>query len=210
MFMKNYSNSTLQYYNKNAQVFYSNTINADMHCLYEKFLNKLQNNNILKINNQIHILDFGCGSGRDSIFFKSKGFQVTAIDGSIELANIASTNIGQEDICEDFVNFHPNDTFDAIWACASLLHLEQAELPFVVKNLLSMLKNKGILYMSFKYGTKSTIKNGRLFTDMNTESLTKLLKSIGNNKILDIWVTNDVRTDHANEKWINSIVSTTD
>lgn len=34
------------------------------------------------------ILDFGCGSGRDTKYFISRGYQVDAIDGSKELAKL--------------------------------------------------------------------------------------------------------------------------
>lgn len=37
-----------------------------------------------------HIIDLGCGSGRDSKAFINKGYKVTAVDGSKELAKIAS------------------------------------------------------------------------------------------------------------------------
>jgi len=39
----------------------------------------------LKKNSQKHILDLGCGNGRDSYFFSSKGYKVTGIDPSSQI-----------------------------------------------------------------------------------------------------------------------------
>ena len=41
--------------------------------------------NRIKKKSQIHILDLGCGNGRDSYFFSSKGYKVTGIDPSSQI-----------------------------------------------------------------------------------------------------------------------------
>ena len=51
-------NTTINYYNLNAKNFIENTQNADMHLAQEKFLQLLPGS--------ASILDFGCGSGRDT------------------------------------------------------------------------------------------------------------------------------------------------
>ena len=70
-------NTTIDYYNKNAQTYFSNTVRLDVHLLYQPFLKHLHA--------CAKILDAGCGSGRDCFFFKSKGFNVTAFDASEEM-----------------------------------------------------------------------------------------------------------------------------
>lgn len=77
---------TLVYYNQNAQKFNQNTINVDFKFTQERFLKKLSGSS--------KILDFGCGSGRDTKYFLSKGHHVTAIDGSEELCRLASEYTG--------------------------------------------------------------------------------------------------------------------
>ncbi len=81
-------NNTINYYNQNAESFIANTQNADMHPTQERFLRLLDANT--------SILDFGCGSGRDTKYFLEKGYQVTAIDGSAELCRLASEFTGIE------------------------------------------------------------------------------------------------------------------
>ena len=57
------------------------------------------------------ILDLGCGSGRDSIEFIKQGYNVTAVDGSKELAVAARKIIGQQVICSKFEDIKLNKTF---------------------------------------------------------------------------------------------------
>ena len=68
-----------QYYNKNANLFVETTANVEFYHMQNRFLSKLETG--------AHILDFGCGSGRDTKFFLEQGYRVDAIDGSAELCN---------------------------------------------------------------------------------------------------------------------------
>ena len=84
---------TLDYYQRNAKDFFSQTINVDMQNVYQPFLEYLPKPHL---SNQQKILDVGCGSGRDSVFFANQGFEVVAIDGSqnvIDLAKQTDTRI---------------------------------------------------------------------------------------------------------------------
>ena len=81
-------NNTINYYNQNAESFIANTQNAAMHPTQERFLRLIDKN--------VSILDFGCGSSRDTKYFLDKGYQVTAIDGSAELCRLASEFTGIE------------------------------------------------------------------------------------------------------------------
>ena len=56
---------TLDYYQRNAKEFFSQTINVDMQNVYQPFLEYLPKT---QLSNQQKILDVGCGSGRDSVF----------------------------------------------------------------------------------------------------------------------------------------------
>ena len=63
---------TIDYYNKHAQEFIASTFEVDMESLYQPFL--------VFLPESAKILDVGCGTGRDTLAFKNKGYHVDAID----------------------------------------------------------------------------------------------------------------------------------
>lgn len=79
-------NTTLKYYNENATTFSATTRTVDFSTTQDKFLALLQPNAL--------ILDFGCGTGRDTKYFMDHGYRVEATDGSEELCRLASTYAG--------------------------------------------------------------------------------------------------------------------
>ncbi len=190
-------NTTIVYYNKNAASFETDTLTADMTFLQDKFISYLPANSF--------VLDFGCGSGRDTKYFLSKNLKVKAIDGSEKMCEIAHKNTGIEIENVSFLDFDCEENcFDGIWACASILHLKLAELKIVLKKLEFALKSNGILYASFKYGENERIAGERFFTDMTEKTFLQFLNSFENNyKIIETLVTNDVRENRENEKWLN-------
>ena len=138
------TNKTLEYYNQTAQTFVQGTIDADLSKLHRRFLK------LLPI--EAHILDLGCGSGRDSKAFLEAGYQVTALDGSAACCKLAEAYIGQPVLCQTFDQLDFDQVFDGVWACASLLHLPYVELPGVFEKIARALRPGGYFYASFKYG----------------------------------------------------------
>lgn len=187
----------MDYYDKNAQEFFDKTVNADMSQHYAKFLNAIPKNS--------HILDAGCGSGRDTLMFLKKGYKVTSIDASIEMCKIASQYTKQKIIHKRFQEIEFVNQFDGIWASASLLHVPSKEIELVLCKLRKSLKNEGVLYSSFKYGNYEGIRNGRYFNDL-TEETAQHLFEMSDYTILDTWITEDVRKDRHEEKWVNILV----
>lgn len=189
-------NKTVEYYNKNAKEFCDSTFYLDMSECQKRFLNYLPNGAL--------ILDAGCGSGRDSKYFLSQGYQVEAFDASEEICKIASANIEQEVKCMEFEAVTCETKFEGIWASASLLHVSRRELPQVMQQLYRALKTQGILYASFKYGEDEVIRGARRFSDFTDRSVRELLDGAGF-KILECFITSDVREGRSDEAWVNVI-----
>ena len=193
---------TIDYYNLNAENFIENTQNVDMHLAQDRFLRLLDEN--------ASILDFGCGSGRDTRYFLDKGYQVTATDGSAELCRRASAFTGIEVKEMLFQELDDINTYDGIWACSSILHLLKNELLLVIRKMCDALKGTGVIYTSFKYGDFEGVRNGRYFTDFTEDSFREFIAAIPELTIEDQWITGDVRTGRGDEKWLNLILRKSD
>lgn len=188
--------TTLDYYQRNANVFVEGTLSADMHDAQKRFLNMLKP--------QAYILDFGCGSGRDAKAFLSRGYRVDAIDGSPELCRIASELIGNPVKQMLFDELSSINQYDGIWACASILHIPKRELVDVLRKISDALKDSGVLYTSFRYGSFEGMRGGRYFIDLTEDTLRKLMEEVPSLQIIDTWITDDVRPGRE-ERWLNTL-----
>ena len=189
---------TLAYYNTNAHRFTSDTLDVEFSDIQDSFLAQLPAGAL--------ILDFGCGSGRDSRYFLQKGYQVEACDGSEEMVKAASQNAGIPVKKMLFSELDETDRYDGIFACASILHVPFKELPDIITRMKKAVKTGGILYISFKYGPFEGIRNGRYFTDLTEESLQAILDEVGGLEIIRTGITGDARPGRGDEKWLNVLL----
>lgn len=190
---------TTAYYRRNADAFYADTITVGMEPLYQRFLPRIPSGG--------HILDAGCGSGRDSRAFIERGFRVTAFDASPELVRLASRHIGREVLAMRLEDTHWHRHFDGIWACASLLHVPAMGLPNVMSRLARALKPSGTLYASFKHGKGEREHNDRRFTDLDEPGLAALLAQVPGLTPIETWVTADLRPGRSAETWLNILLA---
>ena len=192
------STTTLDYYNQNAKKFVTSTISVDFGTIQNYFLDKLHPG--------AEILDYGCGSGRDTKYFLEQGCKVTAIDGSQELCKLASEYTGIQVKHMLFQDLDEKEAYDGIWACSSILHVPANELQDIIMKMTNALRAHGIIYTSFKYGTFEGERNGRYFTDMTEETFAKLIQDMDELEIEEQWITSDVRPGRGEEKWLNLIL----
>lgn len=190
--------NTIDYYNKNVQSFIDGTVSVDFTRIQNIFLELLPKD--------ARILDFGCGSGRDTKFFLDCGYQVDAIDGSMELCRAASEYTGIHVKQMLFQELTEVEKYEGIWACASILHVKKAELPDIIRKMSLATKENGIIYVSFKYGDYEGERNGRYFTDMTEISMKELLAAFPELVVEKQWVTDDVRDGRGDERWLNMIL----
>lgn len=189
---------TLSYYEINAERFFQNTHSVDMDSIHEPFLSLLPPG--------AHILDAGCGSGRDSRAFLERGHEVTALDASEAMVELASQHIGRPVLHMSFDQVRFREDFDGIWACASLLHVAKRSLPQVLERLGKVLKAGGVMYASFKFGEEEIVRNGRLFSDYSEDGLRRLLETQPELKLVRLWRTTDLRQEHSDTVWLNVLL----
>lgn len=188
-------NLTIDYYNRNAEEYCEKTLKIPMQSIYDRFESYLKPGDKL--------LDLGCGSGRDSMYFLSRGFDVLAVDGAMEICKIAEKNIGKKVRTIQFEELDYTNEFDAIWASASLLHVNRDGLDFVVERILLALRQGGVLYASWKSGTTDRSVDGKNYTDMTEKDVAELFVKFDVD-VLETWVSCDLLS-RGNE-WINVIV----
>ncbi|MDE6918072.1 MAG: class I SAM-dependent methyltransferase [Lachnospiraceae bacterium] len=189
---------TISYYNTNAKDFASMTVCVDFRAMQKKFTDLLPQD--------ARILDFGCGSGRDTKYFLSQGYQVDAVDGSTAMCRLASEYTGIAVKHMFFEELAQVEMYDGIWACSSILHLPRRQLADVMNKMAAALREKGVIYTSFKYGTFAGERNGRYFTDMTQDTFAAFIAEIAPVTIEEQWVTFDARPERKEEKWLNIIL----
>ncbi len=164
--------------------------------------------------NHARILDVGCGPGRDADYFTANGFSVTGVDFSEKLLEIARLRVPQATFYkQDFRSLRfLKQSFDGIWACASLLHLKRDEVPAVLRGFFQLLKPNGILFTMVKEGEgeadvaeELSSHLSRHFTYFQKKELKNILNDAGF-EVEELYTYNekDRRPDHRDLWWISS------
>lgn len=204
---------TLRYYQDHAEAFCENTESVPFDPIRLRFEKKLPAGS--------RILDFGCGSGRDALAFDQNGFRVTALDGTKAFTERLQSR-GIQTILSDFASFEFPETYEGIWACASLLHLEKPNLELVVSRIFSNLEPGGVFYCSMKKkqdqssqqenkdgspkSADGEFRHGRFFLDQTAASLRQILMDAGfPQEGIELFETEDARPEQKGKFWINAI-----
>jgi SAM-dependent methyltransferase len=165
---------TLSHYEINAESFWQGTKDHDVSQNIEAFLNALPKNKVLDI------LDLGCGPGRDLQTFKSLGHKPTGLDGSLSFCKMAEEYSACPVLHQNFLNLELQDnSFDGVFANASLFHVPSLELTRVLKQLHSALKPSGILFTSNPRGDSEGWQGQRFGNYMQLEVSENYLKQAG-------------------------------
>ena len=193
---------SLKYYDDHAVSFAQDTATVDFSQIRNRFVRKLVPG--------AEVLDFGCGSGRDTKAFLQLGFQVTAVDGSENLCRIASEYTGIPVRKMLFHELRETEKYDGIWACASILHVPCISLPDILERMNKAVRGNGVIYVSFKYGNFEGERDGRYFTDLTEDTFAKLIRERKELRIEEEWISADVRPGREEQKWLNIILRKTD
>ena len=187
---------TIDFYNKNAENYFRSTVDVDFSEAYDRFLKYIPEHG--------SIIDMGCGSGRDTAAFAEMGYDAIGLDASRELAEIARKEKKVDVIVEDMADYVAEKSFDGIWCCASLLHLNDDELYRFFLKLDNNLKNGGAIYVSVKSGIKTGYdEKGRYMRNFTENELRNFLSS-ASIRIVERWSTVD-QLNREGFHWINIV-----
>jgi len=178
-------NLTLSYYEENASKLSKRYESADVTTIHHRLLKTFTPNSTL--------LEIGCGSGRDANFMLKKGYNVTAIDGSQKMIDEAKRihptlkpHLFTMQLPYD-LDFEPN-SFDGVYSIATLMHLTKEEIYQTIKNIHTLLKEKGKFLFSISIERDDTDQNNkdlhqRLFTSFSQRDWVNICKNYGLNHL---------------------------
>ena len=147
--IKNIENITFDDYGSNAVRFWDRTKDHDVTQNYAAFLAPFGKRVGLDI------LDFGCGPGRDLIYFKSLGHNPVGLDGTPEFCDMAREQSGCPVLLQSFNDLMlEKNNFDGIFANASMFHVPSDNLDKVLSDLHQALRPDGILFTSNPRGNE--------------------------------------------------------
>lgn len=161
------NNTTIEYFNEKAEKCFLDAFTITERTNQDHFLSFLKPG--------ARILDFGCGSGRDTAYFREKGFDVTPADGSEGMCRFASEYLKTPVRLLEFNELDEEEAYDGIYASASIMHLEYEKLVEVFPKMIRALKSNGIIYVSFKYGEEDGFLGKRYYCYMNEERFGKMI-----------------------------------
>lgn len=128
------------------------------------------------------VLEIGCGDGRDAAEILKHVNSYVGIDYSKGLLDIAVSSAPRVDFrLQDLRTYdYPAESYDVVFAFASLLHVSKEEPGAVIKSVDRSLRMGGIFYISLKYSPeykeawKEDSRGKRLFYYYNSEIITDL------------------------------------
>ena len=139
----------------------------------------------LKRERKSRLLEIGPGPGKDSQFFKDQGLETVCIDLSPEMVRLCREK-GLTAYVMDMADLQfPKNSFDAVYALNSLLHLPKAEMPFVLKSINEVLKPEGLFFLGIYGGfdfegtrEKDNYIPKRFFSFYADEAMERLVSTI--------------------------------
>lgn len=198
--MNNYD-KTKSNYEAGAEWHFQKTFSYDWSKQLGKFVEMLRGKKVL---------DAGCGAPRDINLFLKNNIDVEGIDYSGEVIKKCRASFPDLTFYRcDFKKVNvPDEYYDGVWACASVLNFFKKDLPSVLEEFLRILKPGGILFVSVKEGRGEKMVSDeygeRLFSFYLIEELKKFFENVNIKTIYSEVVTDESLTGAASDKpnWI--------
>lgn len=191
-------NSTIDYYDRNADEYIARTADIAFDEIYSRFLKYIPAGG--------RIMDLGCGSGRDVKWFCEHGYEAYGLDASKKLVSKASDAYDVPVFIGLIEEWTTSTLFDGVWCSASLMHLDDIALEKFFTNLKYILKPGGALFMSVKTGIETGIdEHGRYLRDFTEGDVHEIITRHGEFELRELWYTEDKLARDA-FRWMNVII----
>ncbi len=143
--------------------------------------------------NKGRLLDAGCGGGRYTLPLRMRGFDVVAVDVSLDALKMAMKRSASRKLDIDFLEanlYHipfSDGSFDVIWCYGVLQHLLLKERELAISEFRRILRKEGLLFIEvfgendMRYGGNEvepntfSRKNGIVYHYFNKTELNRLL-----------------------------------
>ena len=187
-------NTTIEYFDEKAERCFADAFTITERTNQDRFIAELPAGGT--------ILDLGCGSGRDTAYFRERGFEVTPTDGSARMCALASDYLGTPVSVQEFNELADVELYDGIFASASIMHLEYERLVELMPKLALALKPGGVLYVSFKYGEHDGYLGKRYYTYMTEERFARLVATVPELTVTQMGVFGNEHPSQPDFRWL--------
>jgi SAM-dependent methyltransferase len=170
--MTGFDRETLEFYTSQAKSYLGyrpNDVNSDV----REFLKLLPP--------KARVLELGCGGGADAEYMIAQGFDVDPTDGVIAMAAEAEARLGRTVRVMRFDELDTFETYNAVIASASLLHVPVAGLAPILTRIWRALKPGGWHLATYKTaGRESRDKYGRYYNYLSQDEADRQYRAAGN------------------------------
>jgi protein-L-isoaspartate O-methyltransferase len=136
------------------------------------------------------VLEIGSGSGRDALVLEESGLSVRRTDITPAFVHLLRDSGHQADVVDPLHDdlsdpAAPGTPYAGVWADASLLHVDRADLPRVLSRLADATRPGGAMFLSVKEGDGAdwslhgNVTAPRFFTYWREEPLRSALNGAG-------------------------------
>lgn len=167
------TDKTQEYYEMEAQTFFDATVAMDP----TSFLTPLAD----ALTPGARILDIGCGSGRDLLWLKNRGFYPRGLEPSPALATLAERHSGCPVTTGDIITTDLlNQAWDGILVSGVLVHFPHDTILEILSRITNALTPGGCIYISVKEGNGSaTDHDNRAFYYWQDDAFQSVAKNAG-------------------------------